>query len=418
MTSFLDLKVHEYRNHTILLDVDGTLCEDGGEVVSRSYVEKVHELSLHNTVLLFSNGRIERNLNLAKILGISVISFALRKPFVWFKQDIQKPVLVVGDKYTTDGLCAGLRGYSFFKVSSLRKERESLFTRFTYGLDRLIGGVLPYVLLLRPHQWVKNILVFTPAFFAGVLFTPSYFVISSLLFVTFCLVASLVYLVNDIADRVEDRMHPKKKQRPIASGLVSLPKAYTMIGVLFFSATFLSFFIPHSIPVFLSYILLNILYSWYFKKEPVLDTISVAVFYCLRILAGGLVLGIFLSPWIMLCVFFGSLFVILGKRLGEYDGGGPREVLQKYSKDTLLLLYGASLSLSLLTYALYTVLGHSDHPNLVYSTLFVALALFRMSHLVGTGHESSEAPELLVFKDKIVFLSFIFWLIFVGVVFY
>ncbi len=418
MASFLDMSVDRYKGYSILLDVDGTLCTDGENEISFAYKEKVQQLALHNTVYLFSNGKRERNEKLAEELGVKVLLPLWRKPFPWIRGYISKPVVVVGDKYTTDGAFALLRGYSLYKVKSMRGTTESTLARWGYWVDTCIEHSMPYVQLMRPHQWVKNLLVFTPAFFAGVFFVPTYTTVSLFAFIAFSLVSSCVYIVNDIIDRHSDAQHPTKKYRVIASGRVSVRAAYRTLVVLSILSLLAMFFIPESIPVFLLYVLLNIWYSLYLKKEPVVDVVVIAVFYCLRVFVGGVVLGLFLSPWIILCVFFGSLFVILGKRLAEYEKDGRREVLEKYNRETLLLLYGTSLSLSLLTYTLYTVLGHSDHPKLVYSTLFVVGALLRMVHLVSTKHKSSEAPELLVFKDKVVFFSFIAWVLYVGFVFY
>lgn len=271
--------------------------------------------------------------------------------------------------------------------------------------------------LARPKHWVKNLLVFAPLFFAGAIFQIDLLIESFLAFISFCLVSSIVYVVNDIADYKQDQLHLFKKERPLASGIVSMHGAIAFIGfLLILFAVFLSF-VSQIHFLLLLYIVLNILYSFYFKHIAMLDIMFVSLFYILRILAGGLATGIYVSPWIILCVLFGSLFVIVGKRRAEAYSGYSRKVLKLYSSRALDLLLAVSVSLAVISYGIWTIIAH-EAPYLVYSTFFVLFALARLLNNIYLDPIHSQSPELLVFKDKWIFSSFVLWVVYLFFIFY
>jgi 4-hydroxybenzoate polyprenyltransferase len=278
-----------------------------------------------------------------------------------------------------------------------------------------------YLKLLRPKQWIKNLLVFVPIFFAQDFFGKDKIWQASLSFIVFCFTASTVYIMNDIFDRKIDQNHPKKQHRPIASGKVTVKVAVMMVIASFLLSVILSYvFIPLITPILLVYLFLNLVYSWRIKHVVIFDVLFISIFYLLRILAGGLATNTPISSWLILCVFFASLLVIIGKRIGEQSQLHKREVLQYYSSDFLKQLLSISSSLVVVSYGLYSILGFhlGDHPNLVvYSIFFVVLGVFRYLYLIYSSAEV-EFPEKLIFSDKVVFGSFVGWILYMFFVIY
>lgn len=149
----------------------------------------------------------------------------------------------------------------------------------------------------------------------------------------------------------------------------------------------------------------------------VVDIACVSAFYLLRIVAGGVAAAVSLSPWIMLCAMFGALFVIIGKRRAEAHRAQRRAVLEEYSSSALDFMLVASASLAIMAYGIYSVIGHTS-PYLVYSTAFVAFALFRMLNRMYTHPEDAESPELLVFQDGWILGAFLAWALCTFLIFY
>ncbi len=276
---------------------------------------------------------------------------------------------------------------------------------------------LAYLALIRPKQWVKNLLVFAPAFFAGALLDAAIFNTSLLAFVAFSLAASAVYVVNDIIDREQDRAHPRKKERPIASGRVSIREAYVLTVALLIPVAAILAYAPPLIPVIAGYMLLNALYSAWLKHVAVIDILLVSAFYLLRLAAGSAVTLIPLSPWIILCAFFFALFVIVGKRRAELRHESRRRVLEEYSKEALDYMLAASAGLAIVSYSLYTVIGR-EGPYLIWSTLFVVAAIFEAMNRMYRVPDEAEAPEKLLLKDPVMLVSFFLWGICVLAAFY
>jgi decaprenyl-phosphate phosphoribosyltransferase len=276
---------------------------------------------------------------------------------------------------------------------------------------------LPYLRLMRPWQWVKNLLVFAPLFFVGKIGLGGKFFPILLTFAIFSIAASGVYVLNDIFDRVPDSLHPKKKNRPLASGAISPRKAYYFLVTLFIIEVVLLTIQPVIAPVIIFYITLNGAYTAWFKHIAVVDILCVAMFYVIRIIVGGIAVGVPLSSWIIFCTFFGALFVIVGKRRSEYKNDVRRRVLEQYSKTALDFMLGTSAGLAVIAYGIWSILAHPS-PYLVYSTVFVVLALFRMLNRIYTHEIDGESPEFLVFKDRWIFTSFVLWLLYIFLIFY
>jgi 4-hydroxybenzoate polyprenyltransferase len=279
--------------------------------------------------------------------------------------------------------------------------------------------MFPHFRLLRPHQWVKNFLVWAALFFSWDLSTVN-LQRAVVAFAAFCLAASTIYILNDITDAPADRLHPEKKYRPIASNQVSLPAAYLMAFFCLLSTFVVGRLLP---PLFLTllfvYLFLNLAYSYWLKKLFILDVMVIASGFVLRVLAGGAAIAIALSPWIILCTFFLSLFLGFGKRKNEVDvlrqdSRHHRKVLLHYTPDFIDQLLGITAGMTIIAYALYTIdertVRHFDTAYLVYTLPFVVYGIFRYFHLMY-NHNRGGDPTRILARDWPTVLSVLLWLL-------
>jgi decaprenyl-phosphate phosphoribosyltransferase len=277
---------------------------------------------------------------------------------------------------------------------------------------------MPFLRLLRPHHWIKNFFVFIPIFFAKEIFIWEKLESTFLAFVVFCLLASSVYVINDIVDREQDALHPKKKTRPIASGQVKVPAAIVLAFVLIIgAAVFIWQLIPAVIYAAVIYLGMNLAYSFALKHYAIFDVLLISALYLVRVMAGGIASQTPVSSWLVLCTLFVTLFLILGKRKAEMTHKKQRRVLGSYNPDVVDHLLTISVSLTLISYSLYSVLG-VESPYAVFSIFFVLLALFRYLHLTYSDDASTENPEKILLKDQVVLGSIIGWVIFMFIIFY
>lgn len=277
---------------------------------------------------------------------------------------------------------------------------------------------IPYLLLLRPRHWVKNLIVFVPVFFASEIFVPGKMLLSLYAFILFCLLTSSMYIVNDIIDRKRDAQHPHKKSRPIASGVISVSRGVCMLIVLVSVMAFgLYFFIPAIASVVAGYFVMSLLYSLFLKNVVIFDILSIPVFYLLRVLGGGLATDTPISRWLILCLVFVTLFVVLGKRKAEFRLETKRDVLHQYTTELLNHFLSIAVALTLVSYGLYSVLAVQSE-RMVYSIFFVLLGVFRYLFLIYTSSDGVEFPEKILFTDTVVLLSIIAWLGFSYYIFY
>lgn len=416
---FIDLSVTDFKGATVLLDIDGTLMEDKGERMEQAIEHKVRNLAEIADVYLASNGHGSRTERLARELGINFLP-RLRKPLshraIRMLQRKER-TFVIGDKFLTDRILALRIGAEFVQVERLRSHTDILRTRIAYGVDDLALYGTTTLRLLRPHQWVKNLLVFAPLFFAQALFVPGLLSAAVIAFIAFSIAASTVYIFNDLRDRVEDREHPVKRHRPIASGRITVRTAIGLLTFLLVAEITSLIYFPVLAPVLLLYLVINFLYTIALKRVPIVDILVVAACYILRLEAGSVATNIPLSPWILLCVFFVSLFVIIGKRRAEFSRTTRRKVLDSYTKEALDAMLAISAGLAIISYALYTLIGHSA-PYLIYSTVFVVAALLRTLNDIHSPTSRAESPDRLLFKDPWILASFVAWAAYLFFAFY
>ena len=220
--------------------------------------------------------------------------------------------------------------------------------------------MLALIEALRPTQWIKNLNLFAAAILAGKVFEPITFIQSTIAFITFCLLSSSSYLVNDLADIKNDRLHPAKKLRPLARGDVTQETALFTAAVLLITGLGLAFSINQSFfYISLLFIVLQYFYSFVFKKKAVIDIIGIAFFFILRAFAGEIATSYHLPIWIMLTVIFLSLFIASGKRRSELSNSGrtSRQALNGYGKSLLSFYVTMFAVCTLISYAMFTFLA-------------------------------------------------------------
>ena len=245
--------------------------------------------------------------------------------------------------------------------------RRILSPTMSETLERPTSRLPAPVRGLRPRQWVKNLLVVLAPLAAGQLFQPAVLRGVALAFVTFCLVSSAVYLLNDIRDVEEDRLHPRKRFRPIAAGELSVPVAAVMAIVLGVGGLALGFWVDPALGITLAvYVAIQILYSTVLKHLPVIDLAVVSSGFLLRAIAGGVAVGVALSQWFLLVASFGSLFMVAGKRYSELisvgAGAGTRRSLDRYSQSYLRFVWILAAVLVVTFYSLWAFENRGESP--------------------------------------------------------
>jgi decaprenyl-phosphate phosphoribosyltransferase len=284
--------------------------------------------------------------------------------------------------------------------------------------------------LLRPKHWIKNVIVFAPLIFSKGLFNPSQVLTSLRAFVVYCLAASAVYILNDIADAESDRAHPEKKNRPLASGAMTVRTALMILVLLLCAALFLCIGMQVKfIVVIVSYFLLNVAYSFRLKEVVLLDVFLIAAGFMLRVLGGAYAISVQVSSWIVLCSMFISLFLGFAKRRGELvnvegaKSGAPRRVLLLYKVEFLDQMLTISAAGAVIAYALYTVaprtLATFGTENLIYTTIFVIYGVFRYLYLIHSGKQGENPTDALtsdvpIIVDGVLWVLACVYLIYIG----
>jgi 4-hydroxybenzoate polyprenyltransferase len=283
------------------------------------------------------------------------------------------------------------------------------------------------VRLLRPHHWLKSGFVFTGYFFAKGWLEPGLTEAVLLAAVAFALTSSAVYILNDVADRQSDRLHPRKRARPLASGSVSLPLALAaMSGSLAAGVLFGWLVSPVVLGLLALYLVLSLFYSIRLKHVVILDVFTLSAGYMLRILVGTVGVGIPPSKWLILCGTMLALFLGFAKRHAEIvsmkssSGSNGRAVLDHYSEHILDLMIVTTAGVALATYALYTVdeatVAFHRTEALVYTVPIVTYGFFRYLYLLH-HHEVGEDTSREIFADLHMVATVLVWLAAVLVIF-
>lgn len=277
--------------------------------------------------------------------------------------------------------------------------------------------------LIRVKQWIKNAFVLAPLFFS-LKFTNLAAVEQTLItFISFCFISSFVYINNDLADIEKDRLHPVKKNRPLPSGKISASFARILSLFLFAAAFILTYFFDSEnrdkvMIVFALYIILNIFYSFKLKHIAILDVFIIATGFILRVYAGAYAIGVPISSYIFMTTLFLSLFLGFSKRLSEAvrTAALTRGVLEQYTVPALQNYVVITISLTIMSYALYTLepstIARFSTNRLIYSIVFVIYGLFRYLNLANHANSQEDPTENLL-KDKALIITCLGYVLFV-----
>lgn len=273
--------------------------------------------------------------------------------------------------------------------------------------------------LIRPHQWIKNLFVLIPAFFAGrigLLYTDEKLLLA---FLSFCAIASAVYIINDIVDLEKDKIHELKRKRPLATGAVPIRNAVIMLAALAAFSVVLAFVVGQTFfLIIIGYFVLNLCYSLYLKHISLIDISLIAVGFVLRVLAGGVAAQVPVSKWLIMMTFLLACCLALGKRrddlLLDVDVLSLRPSLEGYTLpfiDASLMVLGGT---TIVCYIMYTVsedVVQRLHSEQVYLTsIFVILGILRFLQ-IAIVEQKTGSPTLILLKDTMIQAMIGLWLL-------
>ncbi len=275
-------------------------------------------------------------------------------------------------------------------------------------------NILSMIKVIRPKQWIKNLMVFFPPFFGGVLVSPDIVSKGFVPFLAFCCASSTAYIFNDLRDRNHDALHPRKKMRPIAAGDITIGTARIQLFILLTAALLLGWSVS---PLFLLfvviYLAISFAYSVALKNLPIFDVFCISFGFVLRLYGGGEAFGVFVSDWLFLSVFLLAVFLSVGKRYSEQrllgdSAGEHRSTLGLYPEGFLESAMYLTGSAVLVTYAMYAI----AIPLMVYTVPLCVFGLLRYLMHIKAGGEGDPAETLL--KDPTLLVVGILWVVMVG----
>jgi len=272
---------------------------------------------------------------------------------------------------------------------------------------------------LRPQQWIKNFFIFAPVIFSRNLLNPSMVLKTAAAFAAFCLIASAHYIFNDIRDLEEDRLHPVKSKRPLASGRLKTGPAVMSCVVMAVLGLAVAATVNGSVLIISAvYLVLQVLYSLRLKHVVILDVFVVAAGFVIRVVAGGLAIEVTISSWLLICTMLLALFLAMGKRrheivLLEGDAANHRPILKEYNTALLDQMISVVTASTLVAYCLYTIseetVAKFGTRKLIYTVPFVLYGIFRYLYLIYLKAEGG-SPESLIIKDKPLLLDLFLWI--------
>jgi 4-hydroxybenzoate polyprenyltransferase len=274
---------------------------------------------------------------------------------------------------------------------------------------------------MRVRQWTKNLVVFAGVIFSHQFLEGSEVARAAAAFLCFCLLASGIYVLNDLIDLKLDRVHPKKRTRPLASGRISVATAWMLLIVLLVAGTALAVALGRRFaPVAGGYLLLNVAYTLVLKRLVMVDALSISIGFVLRAVAGVAVLRnpVDLSPWLLLCTFFLALFLAVAKRRHERvllqdQAEQHRRTLAEYPPELVDQLIPVVTAATVISYSIYTVspgtIARVGGPQLVYTVPFVVYGVFRYLYLVFRRMQGGSPSETLL-TDAPTLANIVLWL--------
>ncbi len=289
--------------------------------------------------------------------------------------------------------------------------------------------MIKYIKLLRPNNWIKSLIIFLPAFFAGKLLNIGYNNLSNLgvTFLAFSLSSSMIYVVNDVNDVEKDRAHPTKSKRPIASGEVSKKEAYTIVALLAMFILLTLFSIPNQVVYYvIAYVFMNLFYCFGMKNIAIIDVTSISLGFVFRVLAGGAASNTLTTHWIIILIFLLMFSIALAKRRDDLVlSHNSKEVYRKsqsgYSIQFIDIAKTISFTVTLVAYIIYSVSNDVIDrmgSNYVYITsLPVFIGIMRYIQLTVV-HNKSGSPVDLLLKDKMLIAIILLWAVLFSIIIY
>lgn len=283
------------------------------------------------------------------------------------------------------------------------------------------------VVSARPRQWLKNILVFAAPGAAGVLDQPGDLLATLVTFVAFCLASSGTYFLNDVVDVDADRQHPTKRHRPIAAGALGVPTARLIgLGLIVASVVVMAVFVRwQGVVVLIAYEVLTLAYSIALKRVAVVDVVTISAGFVLRAAAGAAAVDVPMSSWFIVCITFGALFVVTGKRYAELiergdDAARSRSTLAAYPVEFLRTLLGIAAAGAILTYSLWAFesKGARGAEQPLYELSMVPFVIAILRYLLVLFRGEGSAPEDVFVKDRTLQISGVAWVLVYGLAVY
>ncbi len=273
--------------------------------------------------------------------------------------------------------------------------------------------------LIRPHQYIKNLFIFLPLFFAGQITNPELLANAFIAFMAFSASASAIYILNDCLDIEEDSRHPEKRRRPLASGSISKKSAATLISVFSIAGILIMARLsPEAFSILAAYIILNIAYNFYLKHISIADVAIIAIGFALRLFVGSKATMTPLSKWIIILTFLLALFLALAKRRDDIliflnTGKKMRRAIDGYNLKFIDGAMSVMASVVIVAYILYTtsidVVQRLQNENLYLTSMFVVLGIMRYLQITFVEKESG-SPTKIVLHDKFMRTTILAWI--------
>ena len=283
------------------------------------------------------------------------------------------------------------------------------------------------VLSLRPDQWTKNLLVFAALVFSKHLFEADALLRTLLAFALFCGLSGAVYLVNDLADLPRDRLHPRKRNRPLASGALAVGTGRAVALVLGIGCLGLSALLGREFAlVAVAYLLLNLAYSLHLKEMVIVDVLAISLGFLLRAVAGAVAIGVRFSDWLLVCTILLAVFLALAKRRHELvslndAASAHRPILAEYSPYLLDQMISVVTASCLMAYAFYTLAPETVEKyrtdRLAWTVPFVLYGIFRYLYLVHRKDQGGSPTDILL-TDRPLLVDVGLWALSVVIIVY
>ena len=277
-----------------------------------------------------------------------------------------------------------------------------------------------YIQLIRPKDWAKNLFLFIPVFFGEELFDGKVMLQLAAAFAAFCFVASCVYIINDYRDIEDDKKHPVKSKRPLASGAISKNTALFILVIMLIAGFSIAWYLGNKFLFVLGiYFVMNVFYSFGLKSIPILDIMIIAIGFVLRVKAGAVVAKLPLSEWLTIMTFLLSLFMAVAKRRDDVliklsSGSDMRKAVKGYNLDFINTAISLICAVIIVSYLMYTmspeITTRLQTDRLYYTCLFVLAGIFRYLQLIYV-QQDSQSPTKILYKDRFIQVTILLWII-------